>query len=264
MQRLLAAIAVSVVLSACVSFFIVTLLAPPQSGAQAVAVPAVTPQSDGATVAQLSALQRKLEDLEVELENLRHQDRSARRSLVAGAVNAGDGVTSGRPLDRPALEALFGGGDVFREQVAQVITQIEEQKEAVAWEEELVERQEEAALANSEYDEFNTTLETRLVAMQDNMRLGNGQVDDMRSLLALQNDRNREMTRLWSQGDTSEEELGRIFEENRIAHRTELTALLGPEQLGAYRKHLREKSLGGRFSFFVGAWDDWNKGEQEK
>ena len=65
------------------------------------------------------------------------------------------------------------------------------------------------------------------------------------------------MTRLWSSGDVDDEELGRIFMENRAAHRAEVLELIGQERLGAYQGFLRAGGLGGRFSYFTAPWENW-------
>ena len=145
----------------------------------------------------------------------------------------------------------------LREKVFDALQEIEQEKEVARREEELVERREEAVRAIAEYDAFADELETRVAKLLEQLYLDDGQVKGLRSALTIQNDRNREMTRLWAEGNTSEEELRRIFRENRKAHRSEVKAFLGEEQLGTYRQFMTRGGLGPRFSFFIGPKEVW-------
>jgi len=86
----------------------------------------------------------------------------------------------------------------------------------------------------------------------------------MTSLLDTQNERNRELTRLWSSGEVGDEELGRIFMENRTAHRAEIRALVGEGGLPRYQKFLKEGGLGGLFSYFTAPGENWAESDPQR
>jgi hypothetical protein len=254
MQRPALVILLSVFLSIGASLLVVT------SHDQAVAtkqesVSALSQDAEAvATADQWQALQTALDELTLEVARLQEHRGSERLSL---AVAADAEAAEEEAALSNAMGSLQGGGAQFKAQVAEALTQIEEEREAVEFAEELEERREEAIEANAEYDTFNTDLASKSRELQDKLFLSSAQTADMRKLLALQNDRNREMTRLWSEGNTSEDELGEIFMRNRAEHRAEILALLPPGQQGTYRKYVREGGLGGRFSFFVAPWEEW-------
>lgn len=167
------------------------------------------------------------------------------------------------PDDASGFPAGFPTGgasrDALREQVAEVLSEIEKEKVAEDLEKELEDRREEAIKSYKEYDEFEDKLDARVAVLRNKLGLPAITAHELAGLLTLQNDRNREMTHLWSQGETSEEELAEIFMANRAAHRSEVMALLGDEQLGAYRQYVQASGLGGRFSFFTAPWEEWTE-----
>lgn len=258
MQKPLPVILTSVVLSGAISLLVVRTQSPPIPAVGGMESLELGQSSPDVTLEQLNQLKDQLAKLTSQLNAMQIASNSARRSVEpsphASALVAGDetsGAAEGAAMSGSRMDP------VFRAQVTEVLNAIEEEREAEEWEQELVERREEALDANAEYDGLNSKLAERVTELRDRLVLGTGQTKSLRSLLALQNDRNREMTHLWSQGKTSDEELGRIFKENRAAHRSEVLALLGREQLGTYRKYVREGGLGGRFSYFTAPWEDW-------
>ena len=205
---------------------------------------------------ELAALEARVTELAMEVAELRAERRSSERVDGAPEEASIDPESELSSIVR-AMESQLETSDGFRDQIVQVMGELEAEKEALEFEEELEERRKEAVRANREYDRFETELEPRLSGMQEKLGLDGRQTSEMRSLLALQNDRNREMTRLWSGGETSDEDLERMFAENRAAHRAEVIAILGTDQLGRYKKLVADGGLGGRFSFFTGPWEDW-------
>ena len=145
----------------------------------------------------------------------------------------------------------------FRDEVTRVLEEREARERAEAREAEMEERAEEAAKSYAEYDEVDARLNETVSKLGDQLGLGVQDRRVIRDLLETQNDRNREMTRLWSSGDVDDEELGRIFMENRAAHRAEVLELVGPERLADYQGFLRAGGLGGRFSYFTAPWENW-------
>jgi len=257
MQRASLILPLCVVLSAAVSGLLVLALSvdasePPKPGAAAPPIaPAVTRED-------LQALETRLDDLAMELSLLR-EERTSVDVVPAQATpeaKSSWGGLSGLQPDDEATRAL-------RDQVAAVMAEIEEEKEAADFETELEDRREEEVKSNKEYDEFEDELATRVTKLSDQLGLQAQESNDLQSLLTLQNDRNREMTRVWAEGKTSEEELGLIFMDNRAAHRAEVRALLGDDQLGTYQKYVTNSGLGGRFSFFTAPWEDWTEAEGE-
>jgi hypothetical protein len=262
MQRSLLVVLTSVVLSVAVSLLALVAYegATEQAEASAPPLSRSTESQIPVTAEQLQALQVSLDELSLEVSRLRELRSSDRRSLPMAAASEG---SKGEEAQAIAMGALQSGSAAFKAQVAEALTEIEEEREAVEFEEELDERREEAVKANEEYDQLDTDLVTKTQELTDKLLLGSSQSKDMRRLLATQNERNREMTRLWSEGNTSEDELGEIFMSNRAAHRAEIQNLLHSDQLETYRSYLRDGGLGGRFSFFVAPWDEWVQ-DQEK
>lgn len=249
------------VLSATTSLILVSALQDP--GAAAIAPGVAVPDSSAATDDELDSLRARIDELSMEVAALRQQGMLARREAATLAEKE-DGLAAARQAQGSAAASSPGGEDAFRAQVTAVVTQIEEKKEAEEWQEELAGRREEEVKANEEYDGVDAKLDTIVADLEQKLFLGAGRLGGMRDLIVLQNERNREMTRLWAAGETSEEELGLLFAEHRAAHRAEISALLGPEQLDTYRDHLRKNGLGGRFSFFVDPWEDWSREEREE
>ena len=259
MQRSILVVLVSVTLSALVTTLLLLVQAPGGGGGGAArVVDGPVSLSDSVSRTELARLEERLEGLVLEVEALRAGAR-AERVPATEVGDSADGERWGELL--AAMSAEPAASHAFRSKVEEVISQLEEEREAEEWSEELEGRQEEAVKAIAEYDELSDRVDQRLTKLRDSMFLDGRQLADMRSLVILQNDRNREMTRLWSGGDTPKEDLDRIFAENRAAHRAEVSALIGEDQLGAYRKYLREGGFGGRFSFFVGPWEGWRSGD---
>jgi hypothetical protein len=249
------------VLSAATAFIMVSALHDP--AASAIAPGVALPGPGAATDNELDSLRARIDELSMEVAALRQQGVLARRE-AATLTEDKDGFAAAGQAQGSAAASIPGGKDAFKAQVTAVVTQIEEEKEAEEWQEELAGRREEEVKANEEYDGVDAKLDTIVADLEQKLFLGAGRLGGMRDLIVLQNERNREMTRLWAAGETSEEELGLLFAEHRAAHRAEISALLGPEQLGTYRAQLRKNGLGGRFSFFVGPWDDWSREEEEQ
>ena len=213
------------------------------------------PPVDGSEPAD-DDLRGAVQRLEEELAELRlvvAQQAGERRAL-SGAEAASE-EEAPRVLSLAKLDAA--GEAALHSEVARALSRIEEEKAEAAWQEELEERAEEALAANSEYDELERTLDERVDRLSEALQLGTWAQGELRALISQQNDRNRQMTRVWSQGELSEEEVEQIFLDNRAAHRAEVRAVLGEEGIPGYRRFLREGGLGGRFSFFTGPWEDW-------
>ena len=208
--------------------------------------------------AEVAELRRSLDALALEVAALRRLPAPAQRvEATAGAGGSGEAGADGVALEQ-ALTTREGG-DLIRSSVEEVLASIEEERAAEEWEAELEERQEEAVRANEEYDRIEAELDDRMQEFNDRLVLSPSQSVDLRKLVALQNERNRDMTHLWSEGKTSEEDLEAIFMENREHHREEVARLLGTEKLRTYRQVLRKGGLGGRFAFFVGPAEDWSE-----
>lgn len=268
MQRPLTVIAVSVVLAAAVSLLVTVGLNrsadPPAAGPAIFAQAPKIATVDFATVEDLHNLRLSLDGLAMEVAELRQLAASFRREAATPAVAATERETESQPsLRKTAMKERVDDSILLRTKVEEALLEIEEEKEAARWVEELEERREEAVKANEEYDTFDKELETRLGKLQDELFLDRSQLKSLRSLLSVQNDRNREMTRLWSEGDTLQDELGRIFGENRKAHRSEVMALLGEDQLGSYRELIARGNLGPRFAFFVGPKEEWGEDKEK-
>jgi len=204
------------------------------------------------TPEQLDRLHEELGDLRLLVEHLEQRLAAARRRPVARESAAGEPAATEEGAT--PLPSLLVSSDsdrqVFKDQVAQVLTELEEAEEEQR-------RLREVEESNKEYDLVEETLDGRLAGLQTGLGLTSSQASDLGSLLAVQNERNREMTRLWSEG-APQEDLDKRFAEYRAAHRREVMALLGPGQLSGYRRMLRDNHLGGRFSFFVGPWEGWS------
>lgn len=241
MPRLLPSLCIAVLVSVALSLTATALLDPtaPRPAASVRQEAAVSPED-------LDLLRREVVDLRAQVDDLEQRLAVARRQPAAPAP----AVDQAAPAQAQASPASTAEREVFREQVAQVLTELEEAEEQER-------RAKEARESNEEYDRIEKTLDARLASLQTSLRLTAKQAGDLGSLLAVQNERNREMTRLWSEGEPKEE-LDARFQEYRASHRREVVALLGPEQLRTYRRMLRENHLGGRFSFFVGPWEDWS------
>lgn len=243
MPRLLPALCIAVLVSVALSLTATALLDPtaPQPAASVRQEAAVSPED-------LDLLRREVVDLRAQVDDLEQRLAVARRQPAAPAP--APAVDQAAPAPAQASPASAAEREVFREQVAQVLTELEEAEEQER-------RAKEARESNEEYDRIEETLDARLASLQTSLGLTAKQAGDLGSLLAVQNERNREMTRLWSEGEPKEE-LDARFQEYRASHRREVVALLGPDQLKTYRRMLRENHLGGRFSFFVGPWEDWS------
>lgn len=241
MLRPLPALCIAVLLSVAISLTATALLRTPAPPA-----PVALQQEAAVSPEELEDLRQKLVDLQLLVETLEQRLSVSRRQPVASEPTAADGG----PAPLPTLLASSDSErSVFKDQVVQVLTELEEAEEEKK-------RLKEVEESNAEYDVFEETLDERLVGLQAKLGLAAGQAGDLGSLLAVQNERNREMTRLWSEG-ASKEELDQRFAEYRATHRREVMAVLGPDQMNGYRRMLRNGHLGGRFSFFVGPWEDW-------
>lgn len=250
MQRLLPTVLVSVLLSGGISFVVVMTL---QEGRAPEAPPGPSaPPEATVTSEDLAALRADLQDLSMTVATLEEHLAAGRRVSAVREAAAPEDSTS---TDRPLL-TLPSERAAFKEHVVEVMTQLEEEKEAES-------RRKEAEESNEEYDRFDEQLENRLADMRTELVLSGGQMNDLRSLLATQNARNREVTRRWSEG-VSKEELDQFFADNRAGHRREVMAVLGQGQLGEYKRLVREGKLGGRFSFFVGPWENWATDDEGK
>lgn len=253
-------IASSLVLSALVSTVIVLTLSPTPPTSVVPGAEGLRPRGSGTerVEAEVAELRRSLDALTLEVASLRRLPTPAQRvEASAGASDSGVAGATGGAFE----EALTSrqGGDLLRSSVEDVLASIEEERAAEEWEAELEERREEAERANEEYDRLDAELDDRMQKLNDRLVLSPSQSRDLRKLVALQNERNRDMTHLWSEGKTSDEDLEAIFMENRAHHREEIARLLGTEKLGAYRQVLRGGGLGGRFAFFVGPAEDWSE-----
>lgn len=180
--------------------------------------------------------------------------REAALAAPDGAAGLGGPVAGGSPAELSA----------FREEVTRVLEEREAQERAEQRAAEMEGRVKEAADSYAEYDEVDAGLDETVSKLGDQLGLGVQDRRVIRDLLETQNDRNREMTRLWSSGDVDDEELGRIFMENRAAHRTEVLELIGQERLGAYQGFLRAGGLGGRFSYFTAPWENWANAKADR
>lgn len=247
----------STVLAALVSALVAWALRPGEPDART-AIPRALPEpaegiqpAPGTTDLRMTVA--RLEEDVQSLQMLLAQVSSARRPVRQPAA-ASEG---GSELAASLADLDSAGEQAFFAEVSKVVAKLDEEKEAAAWEQELAERQQEAEDSYAEYDEVYSRLDTNVSELADKLQLGAAEVQDLKSLLTLQNDRNREITRLWSEGETSEEDLGQLFQSHRAAHRAEILALVGEAGLPAYKKYVQEGSLGGRFSFFTAPWESW-------
>ncbi|MCP3916280.1 MAG: hypothetical protein GY711_12055 [bacterium] len=258
MKQALPIVLLSIAISALVSFLVATAM---RSDAQPVEAEVATPERQRALRADSdpdwTELRMALASLEAKVDAL----ESGRTKPTRTALDVAPEAPSGTSLAASLAELDPRGEQALRAEVSRVIAQIEEEKEEQAHEEELVERRAEAVKANKEYDEVDLNLTESVGKLGNQLGLGSADLRDMKSLLALQNDRNREMTRMWSGGENSDEELGDIFKANRAKHRAEILALVGQGGIEGYRKFLRDGGLGGRFSFFTAPWEDWAEAE---
>ncbi len=241
MLRPLPALCIAVLLSVAASLTVTTILSTP-----APLAPVSLQQESSVNSAEIDQMREELRDLRLLVETLEQRLSTSRRQPVTVEPSA---VEGGPAQASNLLASSDSERSVFKDQVVQVLTEIEEAEEAEK-------RLKEVEESNAEYDVIEETLDERLVGLQTKLGLAAGQASDLGSLLAVQNERNREMTRLWSEG-VSKEELDQRFAEYRATHRREVMALLGPDQMNGYRRMLRNGHLGGRFSFFVGPWEDW-------
>lgn len=260
MQRPLLVIGLSVVLSSLLSYVIVT-----NAGVEPAPAETLQPEpvhEDGVSQADLDALRSRLDDLSMELALLR-DEVSRQRTPVDPGPSIGASPSSTDQKGPASVAPQFRTDDAFKAQVAQAVSELEEARKAEEREEELEERRKEAVDANEEYDWLERDLGVKIDEMTTKLDLNVAQTRELESLITVQNDRNREMTRLWSEGQTSDEDLEDLYFENRRAHREALTALLQPSQLKTYQEYLTSEGLGGRFSFFVGPWEDWSEEDDE-
>ena len=200
-----------------------------------------------------------------------HADRAPRgphQGWSPGGTSGSREILLAAPDAAADLGELVGGSpaelSAFREEVTRVLEEREAQERAEQRAAEMEERVKEAAESYAEYDEVDARLDETVSKLGDQLGLGVQDRRVIRDLLENQNDRNREMTRLWSSGDVDDEELGRIFMENRAAHRAEVLELIGQERLGAYQGFLRAGGLGGRFSYFTAPWENWANAKADR
>lgn len=241
MLRPVPVLCIAVLLSVGISLTATTLLSTP-----APLTPVALQQETTVSPEEIDQMREELGNLRLLVESLEQRLSASRRQPVTVEPSA----VEGGPAPLPTLLASSDSDrSAFKEHVVQVLTELEEAEEAEK-------RLKEVEESNAEYDVFEETLDERLVGLQTKLGLATDQASDLGSLLAVQNERNREMTRLWSEG-VPKEELDERFAEYRATHRREVMALLGTNQLNGYRRMLRDGHLGGRFSFFVGPWEGW-------
>lgn len=251
--------ALTVIASCLLSGVVALLVARPAAGPSApssfeaparveeLPVPAVAGEESEAVV----ELRMQIALLEDRIAGLESRGASGSREVPlaasGGAAGLGGLAAGGSPAELSA----------FRDEVTRVLEEREAQERAEQRAAEMEGRVKEAADSYAEYDEVDAGLDETVSKLGDQLGLGVQDRRVIRDLLETQNDRNREMTRLWSSGDVDDEELGRIFMENRAAHRAEVLELIGQERLGAYQGFLRAGGLGGRFSYFTAPWENW-------
>ncbi|MEL6905925.1 MAG: hypothetical protein AAFU73_10890 [Planctomycetota bacterium] len=253
-----ASILLPIAVSAAVSAAVAVVLWPEgTSGSPAAPARAEGPATahGDADTAALEAAVARLEQEVAELRDELVRSTAVRRAAavapdVLGAGGAPDLAATLRNLDPSGREALF-------EEVQRAVVELDEAKDAAARAEELVERQEEAAESYAEYDALAEKLDEAVGNVSDQLGLSSARERELASLVAVQNERNREMTRLWAAGETSDEDLEALYFAHRAEHRAEVRALLGDDALPAYREFLQKGGLGGRFSYFTSPWEDW-------
>ncbi|MEM6675463.1 MAG: hypothetical protein AAF726_21620 [Planctomycetota bacterium] len=257
MKSLLPIVFVSAVVSALVS-----LLAAGLRGSAATSTTPAVPRVDRAGAAAsggqedhtdvrmaVARLEDEIEALQMRVAQLSAAPREGRRPAIVDDPPADLAAT---------LSNLDPAGErVFFDEVSRVVAKLEEDKEAAEWERELEERRVEADASYEEYDAVDANLAASVSRLSVDLQLGSADAGELSSLLALQNDRNRQMTQLWSAGETSDEELGEIFLANRAKHRAEIRALVGESGLAAYKRFVQDGGLGGRFAYFTAPWETW-------
>ncbi len=247
-------ILLSTVIAALVSALVALALRPAAQGA-AVGAPqihreALQPAPEATDLRMtVERLEGELRALRVQVAQLPRAPSEARQPITTKESGSGLAASLAQ-LDPASEQALFT-------EVSKAVAKLEQEKEAAAWDEELAERQQEADKSYAEYDELYSRLDTSVSELADKLQLGAPEMKDLKSLLTLQNDRNREITRLWSEGETSEEDLGQLFQSQRAAHRAEILALVGEVALPTYKKYVQEGGLGMRFSFFTAPGESW-------
>ncbi|MEM9382359.1 MAG: hypothetical protein AAGB93_20570 [Planctomycetota bacterium] len=262
MKQLLAAFAVCLAGSGVVAFVVASSVAPaPAAGPTALAARSA---NAGATVepggeaSDVTDLRMHVAELEARIAELETARGAAPRAPV---LMQSDAPAPGLALATELAGLDERGEEAFRAQVTRVLAEIDEEREAAERAEELEERAQQAADAYAAYDALERDLDASVAKLGGKLGLDGGRMRDMKSLLGVQNQRNRELTRMWESGEFGDEELGEIFNENRANHRAEILALVGRANLGDYQRFLQEKGLGDTFNYFVAPWENWTDGD---
>ncbi|MEE2940140.1 MAG: hypothetical protein VX460_07145 [Planctomycetota bacterium] len=216
------------------------------------------PAETGEAPEAIVELRMQIALLEDRIAGLESSGVSGSREVPLAVANEPAGPGGSLAAASPAEQGAF------RDQVTRVLEELEAEERAEQRAAEMEERAKEAADSYAEYDDVDARMEETVSKLGDQLGLGVQDRRVIRDLLEDQNDRNREMTRLWSSGDVDDEELGRIFMENRATHRAEVLELIGQERLGAYQGFLRAGGLGGRFSYFTAPWENWADAKAER
>ena len=260
MKSAVPAIALSVTLSGALAFVVASSIRPAPASTATARVD--RPEADAvereAESEDVTDLRMQVGMLEARIAELEARRGATARVPVAAAT------------DEPSPTGFFAtelarlddrGEEVFREQVERVLEEIDEEREAAERAEELEQRAKQAAEAYEAYDTLERDLDDSVAKLGGSLGLDSRRMRDMKSLLGVQNQRNRELTRMWESGKIGDEELGEVFNENRAKHRAEIIALVGRANLGDYKRFLQEKGLGDTFNYFVAPWESWTDGD---
>lgn len=181
-----------------------------------------------ASVQALKDENARLMERIVALENRPVIGGDSRIAIVDGFVSEEDFGAFREEVQR-ALETLgvgtskaVGAGGPTAEDVAMVTAVIDENQ-----------RRKNAAAARALEEKRLRGLDNTLAKMDDWLELTPQQSGDMRSALQTQMDRQAELTRRWKAGEDTGA-LGELKAGDREAHRTDLSAILSPEQLERY------------------------------
>lgn len=253
MRAALPIVLVSGLLSGLIAFLVAQPPAAPVAPAPAMSPVRVEAPEDESAEAESEAiveLRMQIALLEGRIAELESRGRDAGREPALVGVPDGPsmGFTGLDPEEKSA----------FRDQVTRVLEELEAEEAVAKRAAEMEGRAKEAAASYEEYDEVDANMGETVAKLGTELGLGVQDQRELRGLLEIQNGRNREMTQMWSSGKVDDEELGRIFMENRAAHRAEVVELVGRERLGAYQAFLRQGGLGGRFSYFTAPWENWS------
>lgn len=254
----------SVVLSAIVAAVVAFTLARPLPDPGTRAVEPGTALADPVALApergesdEIVELRMKLTLLEQRIDDLEGRGAAPSRVVPGSVEGAADarGLLEGLGSMEPAVKAAL------RDEITSVLAAVDEEKAAEARAAEIAKRVEQAEESYAEYDEVEENLGESMAKLTGTLGLDARRSGDLRGLVEIQNQRNREMTQLWSSGEVSDDELGTIFTANRTAHRAEVLALVGEEGLPAYRKFVQDGGFGGLFSYFTAPWEEWEVGK---